>query len=117
MPEVLTDRMEFCLYLELEKIMLLLTTPTLPEGLVVKQAFTMVLINKQIEVSSKGVIRGLIEKKRNEYQEAVDFLAAQAPTGANAIIGIQISTSTQQFTNGTFLYLTAVGTPIYYEEV
>jgi hypothetical protein len=44
------------------------------------------------------------------------FLANQAPEGANAIIGIQISTSSQQFTNGTFLYLTAVGTPIIYEK-
>jgi len=96
--------------------MLLLTTSSLPDGLVVKEAFTMVLINKAIEVSNKGVLRGLLEKDRNEYQEALDFLASQAPQDANAIIGIQISTSTQQFSNGTFLYLTAVGTPIIYGE-
>jgi uncharacterized protein YbjQ (UPF0145 family) len=97
--------------------MLLLTTQTLPEGLIVKEAFSLVLINQAIEVSSKGFIRGLLEKKRNEYQEALDYLASQAPKEANAIIGIQVSTSTQQFSNGTFLYLTAVGTPVTYSAV
>ena len=96
--------------------MLLLTTSSLPEGFVVKEVFTMVLVNKTIEVSSKGVLRGLFERNRNEYQEALDFLASQAPNEANAIIGIQVSTSTQQFSNGTFLYLTAVGTPVVYSE-
>jgi regulator of nucleoside diphosphate kinase len=99
-----------------EKIMLLLTTPTLPQGLIVKEAFSLVLINQAIEVSNKGIIRGLLQRKRNEYQEALDFLEAQAPKEANAIIGIQISTSTQQFSNVTFLYLTAVGTPVIYSE-
>jgi uncharacterized protein YbjQ (UPF0145 family) len=94
--------------------MLLLTTSSLPEGFVIKEAFTMVLINKAIEVSNKGIIRSLLEKNQNEYQEALDFLASQAPKEANAIIGIQISTSTHQFSNGTFLYLTAVGTPVIY---
>lgn len=94
--------------------MLLLTTQSLPEGLVIKETFTMVLVNKAIEVSNKGIIRGLLERSRNEYQEALDFLATQAPQEANAIIGIQISTTTQQFPNGTFLYLTAIGTPIVY---
>lgn len=92
--------------------MLLLTTQSLPEGVFIEEAFNMVLINKAIEVSSKGVIRGLLERNRNEYQEAIDFLVNQAPSEANAIIGIQVSTSTQQFSNGTYLYLTAVGTPV-----
>lgn len=96
--------------------MLLLTTPSLPEGFVVKEAFTMVLVTMAIEVSNKGIIRGLLERNRNEYQEALDFLVRQAPQEANAIIGIQVSTSTQQFSNGTFLYLTAVGTPVVYAE-
>lgn len=97
--------------------MLLLTTPTLPDGCIVKEAFNLVLINHQIEVSTKGLIRGLLEKKRNEYQDALDLLASQAPKEANAIISVQISTSTQQFSNGTFLYLTVVGTPVFYEVV
>lgn len=96
--------------------MLLLTTPTLPEGLVLKEAFSLVLANYAIEVSTKGLLRGLFEKKRNEYEDAFALLASQAPKEANAIIGIQISTSTQQFANGTFLYLTLVGTPVIYGE-
>ncbi len=92
--------------------MLLLTTQALPEGMFIKDVFSMVLINKAIEVSNKGVIRNMLERTRNEYQEAMDFLVEQAPSEANAIIGIQVSTSTQQFSNGTFLYLTAVGTPV-----
>jgi len=91
--------------------MLLLTTPTLPEGLVVKQVFSMVFITKPIEISNKGLVRGFLERDRNEYNEALELLEAQAPKGANAIIGIQISTAAQQFSNGTFLYMTITGTP------
>jgi uncharacterized protein YbjQ (UPF0145 family) len=96
--------------------MLLLTTPTLPEGCVVTQAFTMILANKMIEISSKGLIRGVLEKNRNEYNEAIAFFMGLAPKEANAIIGVQISSSTQQFSNGVFLYLTMVGTPVVYTE-
>jgi regulator of nucleoside diphosphate kinase len=81
-----------------------------------RQAFSMVLVNKMIEISSKGLIRGVLEKNRNEYNEALDFFISQAPREANAIVGVQISTSTQQFSDGTFLYLTIAGTPIFYEE-
>lgn len=97
--------------------MLILTTPTLPEGLNMEQAFSMILVNKTIEVSHKGAIRGLLERKRNEYDEAMEFFQSQAPTEANAIIGVQVSTSTQAFSNGTFLYMTIVGTPIIYQKV
>lgn len=95
--------------------MLLLTTSSLPQGFVVKEMFSMVLVNKSIEVSKKGLIRSLVEKKRNEYQEALDLLASQAPKGANAIIGVQVSIASQSFSDGTFLYLTAIGTPVIYE--
>lgn len=92
--------------------MLLLTTPTLPEGYVIEEVFSMLLANKTIEISNKGMVRGLLERGRNEYNEALELLENQAPEGANAIIGIQISTTTQQFSDGTFMYLTMVGTPI-----
>nr|SHO06821.1 Putative uncharacterized protein [Moritella viscosa] len=61
-------------------------------------------------------MRGLFEKNKNEYQEAMDLLARSAPSDANAIIGIKATSSTQQFSNGTFLYLTYIGTPITYQE-
>ena len=96
--------------------MLLLTTQTLPEGMIVKEAFSMILANKAIEISNKGLIRGLLERNRNEYNEALDFFIGLAPQEANAIIGMQVSSSTQHFSNGTFLYLTMVGTPVIYGE-
>lgn len=96
--------------------MLLLTVPSLPEGCTVTQAFSMILANKTIEISNKGLIRGALERNRNEYEEAIEFFKGLAPSEANAIIGVQISSSTQQFSNGTFLYLTMVGTPVIYAD-
>nr|WP_298167028.1 hypothetical protein [uncultured Pseudomonas sp.] len=90
---------------------LLLTTENLPEGIVVKEIFGMIQITGTVEVSNKGVIRGLLERKKNEYQEVVDAFIRSAPSEANAIIGVQISTSAQNFSNGTFLYVTYIGTP------
>lgn len=95
--------------------MLLLSTDTLPSDYVIKEMFSMIQITKSIEVSNKGVLRGFLERDRNEYQEALDLLASSAPSEANAIIGINVSSSTQQFSNGTFLYLTYIGTPVTYQ--
>lgn len=96
--------------------MLLLTTETLPQGLVVTEMYSMVQITKAIEVSNKGLLRGLLDRNRNEYQEAMDALAQSAPPEANAIIGIKATSAVQHFSNGTFLYLTYIGTPATYVE-
>ncbi|MBY0241761.1 MAG: hypothetical protein K2X55_20855 [Burkholderiaceae bacterium] len=93
--------------------MLILTTDTHPQGLQPQATYSMVLVNKAIEISNKG-IRGLFEKQVNEYDEALSFLAQNCPDEANAIIGVKISTTAQQFSNGTFLYMTIVGTPVKY---
>lgn len=77
----------------------------------------MLLASKTIEISHKGLVRGLIERNRNEYTEALAYFMSLAPKEANAIIGVQLSTSTQTFSNGTFLFMTFVGTPVFYEEV
>lgn len=90
---------------------LILTTDVLPDGVVVKEVFSMIQLTGTVEVSSKGLIRGLLEKNKNEYQEIIDSFVRSAPTEANAIIGVQISTSAQSFNNGTFLYVTYIGTP------
>jgi|GEM_PF-1172904 len=97
--------------------MLLLTTHLLPKGYVIKEMYSMLLMNKTIQISEKGMVRGLLERDRNEYNEALEFLEKQAPEGANAIIGIQISTATQQFADGNYLYLTIAGTPVLCEKV
>ena len=52
-----------------------------------------------------------MERNRNEYQEVIDSFVESAPPEANAILGVQISTSTQHFSNGTFMYITYIGTP------
>lgn len=75
----------------------------------------MVQITRAIEVSHKGLIRGFLERNRNEYQEAINVLAASAPPEANAIIGIKATSSAQKFSNGTYLYITYIGTPITYQ--
>ncbi len=95
--------------------MLLLTTESLPEPCKIIEMYSMVQITKTVEVSNKGMLRGYLERDKNEYQEALDLLASSAPSEANAIIGIQATSSTQQFSNGTYLYLTYIGTPITYK--
>jgi regulator of nucleoside diphosphate kinase len=95
--------------------MLLLTVPTLPENCVVETAYSLVYANHRIEISNKGFLRNLIEPKNtDEFAVAFELLAKFAPPEANAIIGIQVSTSTQHFSDGTFMYLTLVGTPVQY---
>lgn len=93
----------------MEKI--LFSTDKLPAGIEIKQLYSMVQVTGTIEISKKGMIRGLITKNKNEYQEIMESLISSAPPEANAIIGIQISTSAQEFKNGSFLYVTYIGTP------
>ncbi len=90
---------------------IIFTTENLPEGIIVKEAFDMIQVTGTVEISNKGMIRGLIERKRNEYQEVIDSFVNSAPSESNAILGVQISTSSQQFRNGTFLHITYIGTP------
>ncbi|MCK9744185.1 hypothetical protein [Pseudomonas syringae] len=90
---------------------LLLTTENLPEGIAVKEVFGMIQVTGPVEVSNKGLVRGFFERNKNEYREVIDAFINSAPSEANAIIGVQISTAVQNFSNGTFLYVTYVGTP------
>ncbi len=98
--------------------MLLLTTTELPEGLLVKQVFNLVIASQPILISRKTIgqsISGLLSGTGNssdEWADALHNLATRAPSAANAIIGIQCSTATQTFNNGTYLYLTLIGTPV-----
>lgn len=89
----------------------LFTTDNLPKDLVVKELFGLTQVTGTVEVSAKGMLRGLMERDKNEYQEVINAFTNSAPSEANAILGVQISTSSQQFNNGTFLYITYVGTP------
>jgi regulator of nucleoside diphosphate kinase len=74
----------------------------------------LVIATKPIELSDKGLIRAFLERNRNEWSETLDFFKNSLPEWANAVIGIQISTTTQSFRNGIFLYVTMAGTPVRY---
>ncbi len=92
------------------------TTDLLPVGLEVKETFSLIQFTGTIEVS-RNLLKKLFGKKRNEYQEILDGFESYAPSEANAILGVQISTSTQDFSNGTFLYVTYIGTPAIIGEI
>lgn len=93
--------------------MLMLTTP-LPHHLKMIRAYPLIWTVSPVEISNKGLVRGLLSRGENQYQEAFDALGALVPEGANAVVGIQVSTATQDFANGTFLYVTLIGTPVEY---
>ena len=97
--------------------MLLLSTDHIPVSHEIETVYDMVEVTYRIQISSKGLIQGLLEKKRNEHEEAMQFLVKAAPKEANAIIGIKVSSATQAFNDGTFLYLTYIGTPVAFRRV
>ncbi|MDD2451026.1 MAG: hypothetical protein PHU67_03845 [Sulfurovum sp.] len=96
--------------------MLVTTTENLPEHLKIKSMFSMIEITHKIQISPKGLIKGFLERKRNEHQEAYDKLVESAPSEAHAIIGVKHCTTTHTFPEGTFLFITYIGTPVILEE-
>lgn len=96
--------------------MTITTTETLPEHLKIKSMFSMIEITHKIQISQKGWIKGFLERKRDEHQEALDKLIENAPAEANAIISVKHSTTTHTFPQGTFLFITYIGTPVVLEE-
>ncbi len=96
---------------------LLFTTERIPDGFVVKKMFGLVQITGTVEVSKKGGTRGVLERDKNEYQDILNNFKASAPGEANAILGVQVSTAAQSFNNGTFLFVTYIGTPAIIEQV
>ena len=90
---------------------LLLSTEKLPEDIRVHNVFQMIQFTGQVELSKKGLIKGFLDRNRNEYQEVLDNFIALAPKEANAIIGIKIETCIGQFSNGAYIFITYYGTP------
>ena len=97
--------------------MLLLTTDHIPGRHEITFVYSMIEVTYTIQISQKGFIKALLDRNRNEHQEALNLLARQAPADANAIVGIKVSTASQDFGNGVFLYLTYIGTPVIYAEI
>lgn len=98
-------------------IEVLTTTEQPPAGTEVKSVFSMVQVTGSIEISKKGLIQQIKDRKRNYYQELVDEFAASAPEEANAIVGARLATSVATFSNGTFLMMTYTGTPVVIGEI
>lgn len=90
--------------------MMVLTTETLPPGCQLVETYGVLLYTARVEVSEKGVLRNMFERKRNEWEEALQGLQATANREANVIYGLQVSTSVGQFNNGSFLFVTFTGT-------
>jgi hypothetical protein len=87
-----------------------LTTDTLPPSLKLVECFGFVSFTATVEISQKGLIRGALERGRNEQQEAFDAFVQSAPREANVLYGVRVSTAAAQFQNGSFLYMTFIGT-------
>lgn len=90
--------------------MLVLSTDTLPSNMKVVEIHGFIEKTYPIEISDKGLIRGFMERKRNEHQEAYDAFVNSAGRQGNVIYGVKVSTSVGQFKNGSFLYITYYGT-------
>ncbi|HML83107.1 MAG TPA: hypothetical protein PKE37_15220 [Thiomonas arsenitoxydans] len=95
----------------------LYTLQTPPEGFKCTRMFAMIQITRQIKISQIGLLEALTSSGKDPYQQSLDTFADLAPQEANAILGVQLSTATQHFTNGTFLYLTYIGTPVTMEAI
>lgn len=91
---------------------LILTSDKLPQDMAIAEIYSMIQFTGTVEISERGVIVGLFERKRTEYQDIIDHFSACAPPDANAIMGVQVSTSTQAFGDVSYLYITYIGTPV-----
>lgn len=94
--------------------MLILSTDVLPEGYTVETLYGLVEITQPIELSQKSFLRRVTEQETNGHETALAELtkaALQASGGkANIIFGVKVSTAISTFSNGTFLYMTYIGT-------
>jgi len=89
----------------------------IPENMEIKTVYPMIQFTGQIEISEKGPLKKIMEKNRNEYEEIINSFITAAPFEANAIIGVQVSTTSQAFGDGVFLFMTYIGNPAIVGEI
>lgn len=95
-----------------------LTTDSIPFDVTVKEVFSMMESTYPAEISKKGFIRSITEANKNDHQLAYDSFVASVRNAypqANFVIGTKVSTAVGSFNNGTFLYITYIGTPVFAE--
>lgn len=74
----------------------------------------------QESLNAKGLIERFIPTGNRDYTErdAFNYLEQSARRlGGNAVIGLQVSSTTATFSNGTFLYTTYIGTVVRAEKI
>jgi hypothetical protein len=92
------------------------TLHTLPEGLVIREAYGMICSYKSF-LSNPNIVQSIVLAGKNEYQQALDAFQGMAPKEANAIMGVQMSIASQAYNNGTYLFINLAGTPVRYEKL
>lgn len=81
----------------------LLTIEGAPVGHQVDRVFTLIQITKQVKMEAR--------KSALQMQDALDELGNAAPTEANAVIGIRVSSAAVEIEGVPYLYFTYIGTP------
>ncbi|MEN4545185.1 hypothetical protein ABEG75_19395 [Pantoea agglomerans] len=90
--------------------MLVLSSSVIPDIYKTVKVHGFVEYTHRIEISNKGLIRNISERNRNEHQEAYEGFINSASAEGNVIYGVGISTSTAQFKEATYMYMTYYGT-------
>ena len=98
--------------------MIMTTTENLPDGFHLKEIFPLIFVTAPITLSGKSPMRLMkefVKGGENEYETAFGLLEAQAPSGANAIVGIRHSTCMGIIEKQVVMQLTLIGTPVFVE--
>lgn len=83
------------------------------EGHEIVKTFGMVEATTVVRVSEVTGLRKLFDAERTTHQDALNALADAAPDGANALLGVRVSTATCTDGDGDILLmLTYIGTPV-----
>ena len=91
----------------------MLFTVDCPAGHVVTKTFGMVEATTVITMSQRGAWARFTEGDTPDHKDAIDNLKAMLPRGANAIVGVRVSTcSTADGNCNLLLAMTYVGTPV-----
>ncbi|CAG9169675.1 hypothetical protein [Cupriavidus pinatubonensis] len=82
----------------------LLTVEAAPAGYEVREVFTLIQFTKRLRVTEASASAA-------ECQDALDVLSAAAPDGANAVLGVRLTSTAVSVDGEIYLFLTYLGTP------
>lgn len=88
----------------------LLTVEVAPAGYQISQVFTLIQYTKRVSMTDAGA-------RAAECQEALNVLSQSVPEGANAVIGVRVTSTAVAAGEGIYLYLTYTGTPARIEPI